>query len=80
MVRSRRRVLYNLQTYAAAAGTNHRSFWTLDAVSDDIITGMVLPVPNSIADMPTYDLLGRRIVEGSSGIHIRQGKKYLQRQ
>lgn len=69
-----------VQTYAAAAGTNHRSFWTLDVVSDDIITGMMLPVPTPTADMPTYDLLGRRIVEGSSGIHIRQGKKYLQRQ
>jgi hypothetical protein len=68
-----------VQTYAAAAGTNHRSFWTLDVVSDDIITGMVLPVPNSTADMPTYDLLGRRTARGSSGIHIQQGKKYLRK-
>jgi hypothetical protein len=68
-----------VQTYAAAAGTNHRSFWTLDAVSDDIITGMVLPVPNSTAEMPTYDLLGRRTARGSSGIHIQQGKKYLRK-
>jgi len=30
-----------VQTYAATAGTNHRSFWTLEEVSDDIITSLV---------------------------------------
>ena len=71
-----------VQTYAAAAGTNHRSFWTLDAVSDDIITGNALPASATEGkDGIWYDLMGRRIVNGRSmsGIRVQQGKKYMQK-
>ena len=55
-----------VQTYAAAAGTNHRSFWTLDEVSDDIITGLD-PLPsfrgNKWSNSKWYDLQGRPINE-----------------
>ena len=53
-----------VQTYAAAAGTNHRSFWTLDEVSDDVITGLDPLTPfrgNKWSNGQWYDLLGRPI-------------------
>jgi hypothetical protein len=84
-----------VQTYAAAAGTNHRSFWTLNEVSDDIITDFkALPSEDEIVNSKSsnskwYDLLGRQImVNGQSsmvnsklrrGIQIRQGKKIVNR-
>lgn len=49
-----------VQTYAAAAGTNHRSFWTLDQAEDDVITAIApeaAPTPNQ--PQGTYDLQGR---------------------
>ena len=53
-----------VQTYAAAAGTNHRSFWTLDEVSDDIITGIATPSssvqPRRVTE-GVYDLQGRPV-------------------
>jgi len=53
-----------VQTYAATAGTNHRSFWTLDEVSDDVITGL-LHQPTSVSPRRyiegVYDLQGRPV-------------------
>lgn len=70
-----------VQTYAASAGTNHRSFWTLTEVADDIITGIspfLLPEAKKGAAY-IYDLYGRRITKHASGIHIQAGHKFLQR-
>ena len=56
-----------VQTYAAAAGTNHRSFWTLDVAPDDIIAGLD-PLSHfmgnklsncKLSNCKCYDLLGR---------------------
>ena len=57
-----------VQTYAAAAGTNHRSFWTLDEVSDDIVTNVSRPSvfpekDGQIINSKWYDLQGRQINE-----------------
>ena len=55
-----------VQTYAAAAGTNHRSFWTLDEVSEDIITGLTLQPPFVSPRRElrgVYDLQGRPVNE-----------------
>ena len=53
-----------VQTYAATAGTNHRSFWTLDEVSDDVITGLPHQ-PTSVSPRRyiegVYDLQGRPV-------------------
>ena len=49
-----------VQTYAAVAGTNHRSFWTLDEVSDEIITGTQM-VNGQRSNGKCYDLMGRQI-------------------
>ena len=60
-----------VQTYAATAGTNHRSFWTLDAVADDIITGLSTPLLSPMDNLEgVYDLLGRRIKDFLPGINI----------
>jgi hypothetical protein len=60
-----------VQTYAAAAGTNHRSFWTLDVVADDIITGFSTPFISPLGDLEgAYDLQGRRIKDLLPGINI----------
>ena len=58
-----------VQTYAAAAGTNHRSFWTLDAVADDIITSAKM-VNGQWSNGQWYDLQGRRINTPQPGISI----------
>ena len=53
-----------VQTYAATAGTNHRSFWTLDEASDDVITGTVStssPYPCKGYMEGVYDLQGRPV-------------------
>ncbi len=69
-----------VQTYAAAAGTNHRSFWTLTEV-DDIITGITdlqtqQRVNSKSLNSKWIDLQGRTLnaIE-HSGIYIRNGKK-----
>lgn len=70
-----------VQTYAAAAGTNHRSFWTLAVVPDDIITGITdlqtqQRVNSKSLNSKWIDLQGRTLnaIE-HSGIYIRNGKK-----
>ncbi len=67
-----------VQTYAAAAGTNHRSFWTLEEVPDEIATGISAAVVPTAVDVP-YDLLGRPASRHASGILVRQGRKYIRR-
>lgn len=74
-----------VQTYAAAAGTNHRSFWTLDEVSDDIITGIkALPIGEGkmvnakSSSGKWYDLQGRPVINHTNGILIQQGRKFVQ--
>lgn len=69
-----------VQTFAAAAGTNHRSFWTLTEV-DDIITGITdlqtqQRVNSKSLNSKWIDLQGRTLnaIE-HSGIYIRNGKK-----
>lgn len=73
-----------VQTFAAAAGTNHRSFWTLAVVPDDIITGIAIPFrspeKHEIINSKWYDLQGRghdAIVH--PGIYIQSGKKVAHR-
>ena len=70
-----------VQTYAAVAGTNHRSFWTLAVVPDDIITGITdlqtqQRVNSKSLNSKWIDLQGRTLnaIE-HSGIYIRNGKK-----
>ena len=70
-----------VQTYAAVAGTNHRSFWTLTVVPDDIITGITdlqtqQRVNSKSLNSKWIDLQGRTLnaIE-HSGIYIRNGKK-----
>ena len=51
-----------VQTYAATAGTNHRSFWTIDEVSDDIITSSKMVNGKfSMVNGKCYDLQGRSV-------------------
>ena len=51
-----------VQTYAAVAGTNHRSFWTIDEVSDDIITSSKMVNGKfSMVNGKCYDLQGRSV-------------------
>ncbi|MBQ8455428.1 MAG: sulfatase-like hydrolase/transferase [Bacteroidaceae bacterium] len=64
-----------VQTYAAAAGTNHRSFWTLDEVPDDIITALS-PIPLRLPKV-AYDLQGRLWQKNSKGVKVQEGKKYM---
>ena len=64
-----------VQTYAAAAGTNHRSFWTLDEVPDDIITALS-PIPLRLPKV-AYDLQGRLWQKNSKGVKEQEGKKYM---
>ena len=64
-----------VQTYAAAAGTNHRSFWTLDEV-DEIASKIVSPtvspeMKDQIEFGKWYDLLGRPI-NGRRSMNYRQ--------
>jgi hypothetical protein len=70
-----------VQTYAAAAGTNHRSFWTLDFVPDEVITGIApLASPEGVhTASQAYDLQGRPWHESGKGIRVKGGKKYLER-
>ena len=67
-----------VQTYAAAAGTNHRSFWTLEEVPDEIATGISATAVPTAVDVP-YDLLGRPASRHAPGILVRQGRKYIRR-
>lgn len=63
------------QTYAAANGTNHRSFWTLQEIDASIlsITNTKLPYNNLI-----YDLQGRRLNSmNTKGIYIVNGRRIL---
>lgn len=70
-----------VQTYAAAAGTNHRSFWTLAVVPDDIITGITdlqtqQRVNSKSSNSKWVDLQGRSLNDIQyPGIYIRNGKK-----
>lgn len=71
-----------VQTYAAAAGTNHRSFWTLSEVSDDIITGQKASPRGGRkggVEGTTFDLLGRPATKHTKGILVQQGKKLLKK-
>ena len=65
-----------VQTYAAAAGTNHRSFWTLTIAPEEIATAVAKP---SSAEMERwFDLQGRPLPKHAKGIRIQRGKKVLQ--
>ena len=70
-----------VQTYAAVAGTNHRSFWTLVVVPDDIITGITdlqtqQRVNSKSSNSKWVDLQGRSLNDIQyPGIYIRNGKK-----
>ena len=79
-----------VQTYAATSGTNHRSFWTLEEVSDDIITSLVPGATlndkgQMISDKLSYgrwfDLQGRPVNEKYIMNHrqmiIDNGKKII---
>lgn len=72
-----------VQTYAAAAGTNHRSFWTLAVVPDEIITGITdlqtqQRVNSKSSNSKWVDLQGRSLNDIQyPGIYIRNGKKVV---
>ena len=72
-----------VQTFAAAAGTNHRSFWTLAVVPDDIITGITDLQTHQIVNSKSsnskwVDLQGRSLNDIQyPGIYIRNGKKVV---
>ena len=74
-----------VQTYAAAAGTNHRSFWTLALVPDDIASGIndlqTQHIVNSKSlNSKWIDLQGRSLNDiGHPGIYIQNGKKVAHR-
>ena len=75
-----------VQTYAAAAGTNHRSFWTLTAVPD-ITIGIDRPVVDNeqwqtgngqISTLNGVTVDGKW-VNGHPGIYIQNGRKVARR-
>ena len=75
-----------VQTYAAAAGTNHRSFWTLTAVPD-ITIGIDRPVVDNeqwqtgngqISTLNGVTVDGKW-VKGHPGIYIQNGRKVARR-
>ena len=69
-----------VQTYAAAAGTNHRSFWTLAAVPDDIVTRITDLQTRQTAHSKLFDLQGRpQNAILHPGIYIQDGKKVIHR-
>ena len=75
-----------VQTYAAAAGTNHRSFWTLALVPDDIASGINDLQTQHIVNGKSLnskwiDLQGRKMSNGQTinGIYIQNGKKVVHR-
>ena len=65
-----------VQTYAAVAGTNHRSFWTLAVAPEDIVTGPQVVNHHKI-NGKWFDLLGRPMPENGKGIRVQEGKKFL---
>lgn len=67
-----------VQTYAATAGTNHRSFWTLNEVSDEIVTPLQI-VNSKPSNTQWFDLQGRPSTTHTSGIRVQQGKKVIKR-
>ena len=71
-----------VQTYAAAAGTNHRSFWTLAEAPEDIATSLkVLPNEDETFNAQNgqwFDLQGRPATK-QAGIRVQQGKKFVQK-
>ena len=65
-----------VQTYAAANGTNHRSFWTLDEVSIPTMLG-IIQAGNKI-ESNIFDIQGRRLKKVTHpGIYIVDGKKVM---
>lgn len=65
-----------VQTYAAANGTNHRSFWTLDEVSIPTMLG-IIQAGNKI-EPNIFDIQGRRLKKVTHpGIYIVDGKKVM---
>ena len=72
-----------VQTYAAAAGTNHRSFWTLDVVPEDVVTAIKWPADegetakSESSNGKSFDLLGRPATKSAPGIRVQQGSKQL---
>ena len=74
-----------VQTYAAAAGTNHRSFWTLNIVPEEIATSLQTDAGSGLRKAENndavYDLSGRRLVnsEKPMGIRIQKGRKFIQK-
>ncbi|MBQ7527540.1 MAG: sulfatase-like hydrolase/transferase [Bacteroidaceae bacterium] len=74
-----------VQTYAAAAGTNHRSFWTLALVPDDIASGIndlqtQHIVNGKSLNSKCIDLQGRSLNDiRHPGIYIQNGKKVAHR-
>lgn len=65
-----------VQTYAAANGTNHRSFWTLDEVNIPTMLG-IIQAGNKI-ESNIFDIQGRRLKKVTHpGIYIVDGKKVM---
>lgn len=64
-----------VQTYAAANGTNHRSFWTLTEIDAETagINDNVIANDNGYI----YDLQGRKVAKPVKGIYITHAKKTL---
>lgn len=67
-----------VQTYAAAAGTNHRSFWTLNVAPEEMATPMLPVVKSKAANDKSYDMQGRPWTKQAKGIRIQNGRKFVQ--
>lgn len=64
------------QTYAAANGTNHRSFWTLEEIDAEYVG--IANLPHSTNGNIIYDLQGRKLNGiNQKGIYIVNGRKVL---
>ena len=66
-----------VQTFASAAGVNHRSFWLLDKVAD-IPTAIVGTRAGDALPKRVYDLQGRRLSGmPQRGVYIVDGQKVI---
>lgn len=66
-----------VQTFASAAGVNHRSFWLLDKVAD-IPTAIVGTRADDALPKRVYDLQGRRLSGmPQRGVYIVDGQKVI---
>ncbi len=74
-----------VQTYAATAGTNHRSFWTLAEAPEGIATALkAFPDEDEIINRKSsnrkcFDLQGRPVTKHAKGLRVQQGRKFVQK-